>query len=215
MTRVVKDPDVRREELIDIAEELFLKNGYEETPVSDIVKKAQVAQGTFYYYFKSKDEILDALADRYLREVVTLLEEQIQKDDTTALEKIANILKSLSTFNWNRVKLLGYLHEEKNALLHLKMERKSYPLLIPLFVQIIEQGIKEGLFSTKYPREAALTTIGCMDALLDMEHFFEMDVEERKRTVEAAFYTVERILGAEQGSLAKSFVHMRGLYGKQ
>jgi AcrR family transcriptional regulator len=59
--RVTKDPEIRRKELMDVAEELFLENGYEETAVSDIVKKAGVAQGTFYYYFKSKETKLDAI----------------------------------------------------------------------------------------------------------------------------------------------------------
>ena len=48
MTCTVKDPETRRSELINAAEELFLANGYEETAVSDIVRKIGVAQGTFY-----------------------------------------------------------------------------------------------------------------------------------------------------------------------
>jgi AcrR family transcriptional regulator len=51
--RVTKDPEIRRKELMDAAEKLFLEHGYEETAVSDIVKKTGVAQGTFYYYFKN------------------------------------------------------------------------------------------------------------------------------------------------------------------
>nr|WP_054858721.1 TetR family transcriptional regulator [Methanobacterium formicicum] len=39
--RVTKDPEIRRKELMDVAEELFLENGYEETAVSDIVKKSR------------------------------------------------------------------------------------------------------------------------------------------------------------------------------
>jgi AcrR family transcriptional regulator len=47
MTCTVKDPETRRGELIDAAEELFLASGYEDTAVSDIVRKIGVAQGTF------------------------------------------------------------------------------------------------------------------------------------------------------------------------
>ena len=54
MTCTVKDPETRRSELIDAAEELFLANGYEETAVSDIVRKIGVAQHV-PPYFKSKD----------------------------------------------------------------------------------------------------------------------------------------------------------------
>ena len=55
--RVTKSPEVRRKELRDISEQLFLEKGYEQTMVSDIVRKADVAQGTFYYYFKSKEAV--------------------------------------------------------------------------------------------------------------------------------------------------------------
>jgi AcrR family transcriptional regulator len=46
-----------REKLLQAAKELFAKKGYYETKVSDIVEKSNVAQGTFYIYFKSKEEI--------------------------------------------------------------------------------------------------------------------------------------------------------------
>ncbi len=212
MTRITKDPDVRREELIDIAEELFLKNGYEETPVSEIVEKAQVAQGTFYYYFKSKDEVLDAVCIRYLDEFAHVIKEQIKRNDINAVEKLVNVFKNGAQFNLNRKKLMGYVHEEKNALFHLKMERKSYPLIAPLFAKIIERGVKEGLFNVKYPLEAALAMMGSWDTLFDVERFFTMTPEEKKRKVEAAFNVLERIVGVNQGMLAEPFLTMEGVY---
>ena len=45
MARITKDPVVRRNEIIDAAEELFYSVGYDETSVSDIVKSIGVAQG--------------------------------------------------------------------------------------------------------------------------------------------------------------------------
>ncbi|MBU7017322.1 MAG: TetR/AcrR family transcriptional regulator [Theionarchaea archaeon] len=206
-----KDPDVRREELIDIAEELFLQNGYEETPVSDIVKKAQVAQGTFYYYFKSKDEILDAIADRYHKEFAASLEE-VASRDMNAVDKIISLFKSASGFSLGRGKLIDYLHQEKNALFHLKMEQKGFSLIVPIFSKIIEQGIKEGLFDTEYPHEAALLILACQDSIFDIEHFREKTVEERKRTVKAGFYMIERILGIKTGSLTEPFLKMEQIY---
>lgn len=206
-----KDPDVRREELIDIAEELFLQNGYEETPVSDIVKKAQVAQGTFYYYFRSKDEVLDAIADRYLKEFAASLEE-LASGDMNAVDKMISLFKSASGFSLDRRKLIDYLHQEENALFHLKMEQKGFSVIVPIFTRIIEQGINEGLFNTEYPHEAALLIFGCQDSLFDIEHFHEKTAEEMKRTVKAGFYMIEKILGIKQGSLAEPFLKMEGIY---
>ena len=209
MTRITKDPNIRREELIDIAEELFLKNGYEETPISEIVEKAQIARGTFYYYFPSKEELLDAVMVRYLDGFVRSFKEQIQKE-VTAVEKMINIFATLAQFSYNRERLIGFIHQEKNALLHLKIEKKGYPLVIPLFAEIIEQGIKEGVFNTRYPRVAALAVLTCQHALIDPEQFFKMATAEKKRAIEAVLDVVERIIGTKPGTLAGPFLDMAG-----
>ncbi|QQZ64363.1 TetR/AcrR family transcriptional regulator [Paenibacillus sonchi] len=52
-----KKSEERRSELLGIALELFAKFGYHNTKISDIVKQAGVAQGTFYWHFKSKEAI--------------------------------------------------------------------------------------------------------------------------------------------------------------
>ncbi|WP_273360422.1 TetR/AcrR family transcriptional regulator, partial [Anaerococcus octavius] len=53
--RNVKDPEERKQELIDIASSLFEKYGYEKVSVRDILAEVNGAPGMFYYYFKSKE----------------------------------------------------------------------------------------------------------------------------------------------------------------
>jgi len=210
LIRITKDPDIRREELINIAEKLFLKHGYEETPVSDIVKKAKVAQGTFYYYFKSKDEILDAIIDRYLNEVVILIEKQVIRKDIDAVEKIMSIVKESISFGQTKVRLVDYFHEEKNVHLHFKMEQKIYPMLANPLKKIIEQGINEGVFDTKYPYETALLILGTNHTILNLEAIFNKEPKEQKRILEAGFYLIERMLGAKQNTFLKVFLKSEG-----
>ncbi|MCO4773901.1 MAG: TetR/AcrR family transcriptional regulator [Deltaproteobacteria bacterium] len=57
----------RRQQLLEVAEQLFLESGYSKTSVSRIVKTAGVAQGTFYLYFSTKEEILLELRRGVLR----------------------------------------------------------------------------------------------------------------------------------------------------
>ncbi|WP_245222950.1 TetR/AcrR family transcriptional regulator, partial [Proteus mirabilis] len=61
-----KPAEVRLEELMNAAETLFLEKGFDATTVSDIVKQAGVAKGTYYHYFTAKTDILDALRTRYM-----------------------------------------------------------------------------------------------------------------------------------------------------
>ena len=59
MTRTVKKPDIRRQELLDIGVKLFFEAGKKEISIQEVVKQANVATGLFYYYFKSKNDFID------------------------------------------------------------------------------------------------------------------------------------------------------------
>jgi len=154
MTRITKDPEVRKLELIETALELFRENGCEQTSVSDIVKKVGVAQGTFYYYFKSKDEVLNAVIDRYLREHLEKMVRQLIKDDTiSATQKLQMVIDaSLSLKNGER-NFVEFLHTEENASFHQRFMEKSNAIFIPLITEIVKQGVNEGTFHCGHPRE--------------------------------------------------------------
>ncbi len=68
--------------LLDAAEELFTKNGFHETSISDICKKADTAVGTFYIYFETKTDVYRYLMWKYQREIKSLLAESIQGCNT-------------------------------------------------------------------------------------------------------------------------------------
>jgi len=62
---VTKDPEERREELLDVALQLCRTHGYEAMNVAQITEAAQVAKGTFYHYFATKDAMLEQLVRRF------------------------------------------------------------------------------------------------------------------------------------------------------
>ena len=59
----------RRKQLVDVAIKIFAKKGYSAASVNDIAKRARVARGTFYLYFKDKADILAALLENYRMEL--------------------------------------------------------------------------------------------------------------------------------------------------
>ena len=58
----------KRKKILDKAWELFRKNGYEETKVEDITRELGVSKGSFYTYFKTKDEVLYEILERIKKE---------------------------------------------------------------------------------------------------------------------------------------------------
>ena len=57
--RISKEPEARKQEILETAMKLFAEKGYEKTSISDIVKEIGVAQGLCYRYFPSKDILFD------------------------------------------------------------------------------------------------------------------------------------------------------------
>ncbi len=72
-----KPPEVRRDELMDAAQRLFLKHGMAATTIEQITSGAKVAKGTFYLYFSSKEDILAALGDRFAETVLSKIKSAI------------------------------------------------------------------------------------------------------------------------------------------
>lgn len=74
-----KPAEIRLEELMNAAEALFLEKGFDATTVSDIVKKAGVAKGTYYHYFAAKTDVLEALRTRYMNWYLDKIADAIAK----------------------------------------------------------------------------------------------------------------------------------------
>lgn len=60
-----KKAEERRNEILDAADELFGQKGFDGTSTNDLLEKVGIARGTLYHHFKSKEDIMDALIDRY------------------------------------------------------------------------------------------------------------------------------------------------------
>jgi AcrR family transcriptional regulator len=64
-----------RQQIVSAANRLFYEQGYNHTSFSEIAEAAAVPRGNFYYYFKSKDEILNAVIDGRLQRIRSMLEQ--------------------------------------------------------------------------------------------------------------------------------------------
>jgi len=199
MKRIVKDPEIRKNELIDVATELFMEKGYEETSISDIVKKAKVAHGTFYYYFKTKEKILDEIIEIIQNYLFEKLEEISNRKDINAIEKFIEFLKiKMDSFS-SGIKLWEYLFKEKNSLLFVKFQKNSIPIASKPIEKIIKQGVKEGFFNTNYPKIAAYALLHVNLSIATDHDFFEKNKIERKKIIFITFDLIERIIGAKPG----------------
>lgn len=89
-----KKPEIRRQELIDVAAALFTEKGYEAVSVRDILNVVDGAPGMFYYYFKSKQDIYIAAMEQYITQ---RLERKckIIEDETVPFDEKLPIFRSM------------------------------------------------------------------------------------------------------------------------
>ena len=199
MGRIVKDPDVRRAELIETAERLFDEKGYDNTAVADIVSEAGVAQGTFYYYFDSKSAMMDAVLDRIVDRLEVLSEEVMVSEGMSAVDRMIAINTVFREYGEQRKAFMRYIHADANQLLHYRIETKAMPVWVDIFTRIVEQGVEEGVFDTPDPAmtaEALLVSASSIGHRIQLE---DMEPAEYRAHVEKLFDLFERILGAEKG----------------
>jgi AcrR family transcriptional regulator len=96
-TRPHLDRDLKRKQILDAAEKLFLGNGYEATAMAAVARRAGVANNAVYWYFPSKDDLLAAMLQRRqerglaeFRPPAATLEEQVLAL-LAQLDQVANL----------------------------------------------------------------------------------------------------------------------------
>ena len=157
--RDVKDPEIRRAEIMDAAMLLFMEKGYANTTTQDIVDKVNISRGLLYYHFKNKEDILYCLVERYSEKLLRDIHVIVNDDDKTAIEKIRDFIDAtiISTDNVSAegTELQKTVDLEENRYMLDKLSHKLIEKLTIYFERIINQGISEKVFSVKYPSETA------------------------------------------------------------
>lgn len=201
MKRTVKAPEVRRAEILDVAGTLFENKGFSSTSVDEIVRTAGVAKGTFYYYFKSKEDVLDAL----VQEVSSKMAEQSQaiadEPERGAIEKICAIVGAQKGVGEDERNIVDEMHRPENRELHDRLNIETVRVFGAILATVIEQGNKEGVFQVDDPLSTIQFILAGSQLLFGYGVFNWTPAEETARKV-AMLTLIERAFAAPPGSFA-------------
>src|SRR5215217_2485366 len=158
MARIVKEEEyaARRNEILDTALQLVYSKSYGKMTVQDILDKLQISKGAFYHYFNSKADVLEALVERMATDQVEPLFLSIVQDpNMTALEKLHRYFETSIRWKSSKkaffVELIKIWYSDENIVAREKMLARTTEHLGPFFIEIIKQGVREGVFTTTYP----------------------------------------------------------------
>ncbi|GLC87687.1 TetR/AcrR family transcriptional regulator [Lysinibacillus piscis] len=200
--RTVKEHEERRNEILDTAERLFLTKGYTKATINDILQEIGIAKGTFYHYFKSKEEVMDAIIMRIVQQDVAIAQNIAANPDIPAIEKIQQILMAQAPKAGERKEQwIEQFHQPNNAEMHQKGLVQAIIHLTPILTEVIQQGIEEGIFETAYPQETVEFLIASSQIIFD-EGLFQWQPQETLQKAQAFISMMEKVLGAKKDSFA-------------
>jgi hypothetical protein len=148
---MAKTKEERRNEIIETAGKLFEEKGYEQTQVQDIVNEIGVAKGLFYYYFKSKDEVMEELADRYADAIIDAVNKLIDKDIAT-FDKINRIFQIFIDSAEKKYGIFMGILNVKNGITHERIFFNVGKKMVPLVTELILSGNDNGECNCSDPK---------------------------------------------------------------
>lgn len=182
----------RRRELLDIAYRLFIQKGYEKTSIDDIITRANIAKGTYYYYFPSKEATLEAVIDmliNYAAERARIL----VSEPIPVTQKAAAVIKQLRPGR-EESGIVDTLNKEENILMHEKINRRMIEMAVPILTEIVKEGIAQGVFCCTNVEERVKMLLIMSRHLFDSNGHTEKDIE-------VFIDMAEKTLGAEKGTM--------------
>lgn len=197
MSRIVKKPSERKAEIIKTARRLFLEKDYNKTTMQDFMEHLGIAKGTIYHYFRSKEELLEAVVEDIVNEHLEKMQALIQKTRGNALQKIQAIVEESSKIA--PPSLVEELHEKGNEALHTRLLVATLMKQAPLYATLIQQGCEEGIFNTSTPLECAEFILSSLQFLTDLG-IYPWSEEDLRRRFKAFPKLIEQLLQAPKGS---------------
>jgi len=144
--RVVKAPEIRRAELIDCAQRLFMTKGYERTTINDVIVATGLSKGAFYHHFRAKEDLLEAIAARFAEQSLSYAAAVQSDSSLNALERLNKLLALSREWKAEHLPQLRAMFttilRPENAILYLRIVNAVFSAMAPKLAEIIDQGVR-------------------------------------------------------------------------
>ena len=182
----------RRTALLKIAYRMFIEQGYDSTSIDEIIAEADIAKGTYYYYFPSKEATLEAVIDMMLAEEAERAQAAVASPMPVPQKIVAVILAMRPRQEESGISTT--LERSENIVMHEKVGRRLIEVTAPLLTEVVQEGIAQGIFECTNVEERVRMILFLCQSIFDSGHFNERDIE-------VFVDTVEKTLGAQTGTM--------------
>lgn len=199
-------PDNKKyDRILDALHQLLEDRTIQNISVNDIAKKAGMGKGSIYYYFPSKEAILDALIERNYEQPLKTAKNLANQTEISPFTRMAMILQacrnsSAAFLNQNHTTLGSMTSAQDAAFLHQKYMNHLIAELKPDLTEIIKQGIEAGDIHFEYP--AALAEIVLIVLAVKLNNtFLSATAGDSEDTIRGLVALLEKGTGVPQGTL--------------
>ncbi|MDF2820103.1 MAG: transcriptional regulator TetR family [Clostridiales bacterium] len=206
--KTIKDGEERRREILDVARKLFINKGYDKTSINDILSIVDIAKGTFYYYFTSKEEVLEAIILEIVEDGARRAELILKDKSVPLVNRIMMAIMAQAPEFEGSDEIKEELHKVENA----KLEQLYLKAMLKRMTSVLQEPVIEGMerdiFHLEYPTE-------CIESILLLGHMmfdcevFDWKMEDYPRKITAFLCNAEKMLGTKEGEL-NEFLQMFG-----
>ncbi len=210
MSRKERERQARENEILSVAEQLFISKGFENTTMDEIAKAAEFTKRTVYQYFTSKENLFYAVILSGLKRLFSYIEENVQ-GEKNGFENMTGIRSALCRF----IKEYPNLYRLMNYVQFIKSDSASIPnaaelaqynvRLFSLFSKVTEEGIQDGSIRADLKAPLSIfalyfTTTGFLSRISEAgdayAHMYHINTEE---LIEAAFEMLDKLIAGNAG----------------
>ena len=198
-------PDMKKyDRILDALHQLLEEKNIQNISVSDIARKAEIGKGSIYYYFPSKEAILDALIERNYEKPLKTAKNLANQTEISPFTRMAMLFQACRNssdafLNQNTAAGTGTSLQDI-AFLHQKYMNHLIAELKPSLTEIITQGIALGDIHFEYP--AALAEIVLIILAVKLNNtFLSSTAEDSEETIRGLVALLEKGTGVPQGAL--------------
>ncbi|MGM9936671.1 MAG: TetR/AcrR family transcriptional regulator [Candidatus Ornithomonoglobus sp.] len=193
----------KRNLILNAMQEIMTDNKSSGATVSDVARQAGIAKGGVYYYFRSKDEIIDAVIERAYSDVIEESKVMLDNTEMSTLQKLKKIFE-ISVFpeeGHSHSELLKLLNVQDNVVIHQKFSVIAAKSMTPVLAEVIRQGIGEGILKCDYPEQYAQFILSMLVLSLD-RILLPTDDDQRQIKLKALAQLLETGLHLSPGSFS-------------
>ena len=168
----------KEERIIESAIEVFLEKGIEKATVSEIVKKAEIAQGTFYLYFDSKLSVMPKIAEVMVEKILEELSQNI--DGETIEEEIQSVIDTIFNITKEYKSLTTLIYSGLTQTQYVGNWEKIYAPLYDFIEQLLIPHKKNGeIRETVNTAFISKILIGTIEAVAEQMYLYDDSSEEK------------------------------------